>query len=137
MSRFIRKGSAAALTVFVLLASQSVFGSACILGECSAMTTEFRNLELRPKSIALLPAILTLVEKGVFNSKEKVGETAILEAAPDRYCINDRGCRSKICFTTATVSLPQPSLRARLNCIRMLTCHSGCPACFRVCSTSS
>ena len=81
MSKFIRKSSMAALALFVLLASPAVFARACIFGECSAMTTEFRNLELRPKSIALLPAISTLVEAGVFSSEEKVGETAILEAA--------------------------------------------------------
>ena len=81
MKHLIRRSGAAALAIVVLLASQSALAAACILGECSSMTTEFRNLELRPKTIALLPARSTLVEQGVFNSEEKVSETAVLEAS--------------------------------------------------------
>ncbi len=79
MNQSIRRISTAAFAVSVLLVSQSVLAAVCIWGECSAMTTEFRIMELRPKSIALLPARSTLTENGVFNSESRVGETAELE----------------------------------------------------------
>jgi hypothetical protein len=67
------------LALFTLFFSQSVLAEVCIWGECSAMTPEFRNMELRPKSIALLPARSTMTENGVFNSESRVGETFKLE----------------------------------------------------------
>ena len=70
---------AAALAIMFLLASQSAYSAVCVWGECSEMTTEFRTLEMRPKSIALLPARSSLTENGVFNSESRVGETAPLE----------------------------------------------------------
>jgi hypothetical protein len=45
------------------------------------MTTEFRNLELRPKSIALLPPHASLRKKGTFSATEMVGESLVLEAS--------------------------------------------------------
>ena len=80
MNKRMQKSIAAAFALIVLLLSQSVFAEVCIWGECSAMTTEFRNLELRPKTIALLPARSSLTEDGVFNSESRVGKTAELEA---------------------------------------------------------
>lgn len=68
-----------ALSLTLLLMSQAAHAGVCLMGECNAMTTEFRNLELRPKSIALLPAHSSLKQKGVFSSDDLVGETAILE----------------------------------------------------------
>ena len=79
MNQRLQKGTAATFALIVLLASQSVFSEVCIIGECSAMTPEFRSAELRPKSIALLPARSTLTENGVFNSESRVGETFPLE----------------------------------------------------------
>jgi hypothetical protein len=67
--------------VIFSLANHSVFAAACILGECSEMTNEFRTMQLRPKTIALLPAQSTLTEDGIFNSEEHVGETVALEAS--------------------------------------------------------
>ena len=72
---------AVALAMIVLLASQSVYAGVCVWGECSSMTNEFRNLELRPMSIVVLPARSSLTENGVFNSESRVGETAPLEEA--------------------------------------------------------
>ena len=80
MKKRIEKSVAAAFALIVVLVSQTVVAEVCIWGECSAMTTEFRNLELRPKTIALLPARSSLTEDGVFNSESRVGETAELEA---------------------------------------------------------
>lgn len=79
MNQCILLFRAAALSAIVLLASQSAVASVCIWGECSAMTTEFRTLELRPTTIALLPARSSLTENGVFNSESRVGETIELE----------------------------------------------------------
>ncbi len=79
MTRSIQHASAALLALFVLLGSQPALAEVCIIGECSAMTPEFRNMELRPKSIALLPDRSTLTENGVFNSESRVGETFPLE----------------------------------------------------------
>jgi hypothetical protein len=45
------------------------------------MTNEFRTMELRPQTIALLPARSSLTQDGLFNSENKVGETAGLEDA--------------------------------------------------------
>lgn len=81
MNRRMRGNGATVFVIIALLASQTVFAGACLIGECSAMTAEFRNLELRPKTIALLPARSTLQERGMFTSEDKVGETAMLEAA--------------------------------------------------------
>jgi hypothetical protein len=63
----------------MLLGSQPVSAGVCWWGECSEMTNEFRTMELRPQSIALLPARSSLTEDGVFNSEDRVGETAGLE----------------------------------------------------------
>lgn len=65
----------------LLLMGQSALAEVCLIGECNAMTAEFRNLELRPESIALLPAHSSLKKKGVFSSDDSVGETAVLENA--------------------------------------------------------
>jgi len=69
----------AAGLMLVLLGSQPAHAQICWWGECSDMTNEFRDLELRPESIALLPARTSLTEGGVFKSEDKVGETAGLE----------------------------------------------------------
>lgn len=79
MMKQIRNSGWAASVLLVLLSSQPVFAGVCMWGECSEMTNEFRTMELRPKSIALLPARSTLTENGVFNSENRVGETAGLE----------------------------------------------------------
>jgi hypothetical protein len=63
----------------MLLGSLPASAGVCWWGECSEMTNEFRSMELRPQTIALLPARSTLTEDGVFNSEERVGETAGLE----------------------------------------------------------
>ena len=65
----------------LLLMGQSALAEVCLFGECNAMTAEFRNLELRPESIALLPVHSSLKKKGVFSSDDSVGETAVLENA--------------------------------------------------------
>jgi hypothetical protein len=67
--------------MLVLLGSQTAFAGICLWGECSEMTNEFRTLELRPKTIALLPARSSLTQDGAFNTESKVGETAGLEDA--------------------------------------------------------
>ena len=79
MNKRMQKSIAAAIALTALLASQFVLAEVCIIGECSAMTPEFRSAELRPASIAILPARSTLTEDGVFNSESKVGETYELE----------------------------------------------------------
>ena len=84
MIRNILKCSAIVLAMCMYLASQPASAAVCLIGECSAMTTEFRNLELRPKTIALLPPLSSLAKKGVFSSQDQVGETALLEASLTR-----------------------------------------------------
>jgi len=79
MKQPIQRGCAAVIAVLVLATSQTALAEVCIIGECSAMTPEFRSMELRPNSIALLPARSTLTENGVFNSESRVGETFPLE----------------------------------------------------------
>ena len=79
MSKRIQRSGAAVLALFILAMSQAASAEVCIIGECSAMTPEFRNMELRPTTIALLPARSTLTENGVFNSESRVGETFKLE----------------------------------------------------------
>lgn len=81
MTKQFRKGLWAAGTMLMLLGSQPALAGVCLWGECSEMTNEFRTLELRPKTIALLPARSTLTQDGAFNSESKVGETAGLEDA--------------------------------------------------------
>jgi hypothetical protein len=81
MKQHIRKGGWAACAMLVLLCSQPAIAGVCLWGECSEMTNEFRSMELRPNSIALLPARSSLTQDGVFNSESKVGETAGLEDA--------------------------------------------------------
>ena len=76
-----RTGLWVAGTMMMLLGSQPALAGVCLWGECSEMTNEFRTLELRPKTIALLPARSSLTEDGVFNSESRVGETAELEDA--------------------------------------------------------
>ncbi|MEH6548364.1 MAG: hypothetical protein V7711_17955 [Pseudomonadales bacterium] len=51
----------------------------CLVGECSAMTPEFRSMSLRPKTIALLPPLASLATKHVFTSEEMVAEARPLE----------------------------------------------------------
>jgi hypothetical protein len=72
-------------TAILMFAGHSASAAVCIIGECSEMTNEFRTMELRPKTIALLPARSTLTEDGVFNSEEHVGETAELEESLAKY----------------------------------------------------
>ena len=81
MTNKILKRSAIVFAASVLLLSQQAGAAVCLIGECSAMTTEFRNLELRPTTIALLPPLSSLKKKGVFTSEDEVGETALLEAS--------------------------------------------------------
>ena len=76
-----RKGLWAAATMMMLLGSHSAVAGVCLWGECSEMTNEFRTMELRPQTIALLPARSSLTEDGIFNSESRVGETAELEDA--------------------------------------------------------
>ncbi len=67
--------------VALLFVQPAIAKIVCGFGECNAMTTEFRNLELRPESIALLPPHSSLLKKGVFSGEEMVGETVMLEAS--------------------------------------------------------
>ena len=81
----VRYSLKAAGLMLVLLGSQPAHAGICWWGECSEMTNEFRTLELRPETIALLPARTSLTEGGVFKSENKVGETAGLEDALGNY----------------------------------------------------
>jgi len=65
----------------LLFAQPTIAQQICVMGGCNAMTTEFRNLKLRPESIALLPPQASLRKKGTFSSTEMVGESLILEAS--------------------------------------------------------
>ena len=80
MRQMNRKLGVALFAFLAIVAGQTAHARACVIGECSAMTTEFRNLELRPKTIALLPPISTLIEKGIMNDSDKTSETALLES---------------------------------------------------------
>ena len=53
----------------------------CFIGECNAMTTEFRDLTLRPGRIAVLPPFATLHQKNVLSTDEKVAQARPLEDA--------------------------------------------------------
>lgn len=70
-----------AAIVVLLFGQSAVAQQVCMLGECNAMTDEFRNLELRPQSIALLPPHSSLKKKGFISSENMVGETEVLEAS--------------------------------------------------------
>ena len=76
----LRSGLLAAGVLLLFLGSPPAVAGVCIWGECSEMTNEFRNLELRPQSIALLPARTSLTQDGVFGNEDKVGETALDKA---------------------------------------------------------
>ena len=64
-----------------LLASQAGYGQACVFGACTAMTNEFRTMELRPATIALLPPQATLKKKKMLMAEDMVGEAQPLEAS--------------------------------------------------------
>ena len=53
----------------------------CFVGECNAMTTEFRDLTLRPKHIAVLPPFATLHQKNILSTDEKLAQARPLEDA--------------------------------------------------------
>lgn len=94
MNTLMRKLSQCAALCALLLSGQSVFAGACIWGECSEMTNEFRDGTLRPQTIALLPARTSMTEDGVFEKSNKVGETAGLEDILGSYLeaqMTDRG----------------------------------------------
>jgi len=94
MTKQFQRGLWAAGMMLMLLGSQPALAGVCWWGECSEMTNEFRTMELRPKTIALLPARSSLTQDGVFNSENKVGETAGLEDALAKYLekqISSRG----------------------------------------------
>lgn len=81
MMRQLRRILLAAGTVLTVFGSQPALAGICWWGECSEMTNEFRSLELRPRTIALLPARSSLTEDGLFSKENRVGETAGLEEA--------------------------------------------------------
>lgn len=85
MTGVLRGGLLAAVALLMFLGSSSADAGVCMWGECSDMTNEFRTLELRPQSIALLPARTSLTEDGVFGNEDKVGETAGLEDTLGNY----------------------------------------------------
>ena len=77
---------ALAFTVVCMIAMPTVVSAQiehqlCLLGECNAMTTEFRDLTLRPKRIAVLPAHATLHQKKVLSTDEMVAQARPLEDA--------------------------------------------------------
>lgn len=72
--------SAVTLAATTLFATPAV-AAPCILAACKAMTTEFRDRELRPQTIAVLPPHSTLRKKNVIGSEDMVGESEGLEAA--------------------------------------------------------
>jgi len=84
MKLSVYRYSALVLAALVVLAPRPAAAGVCLIGECSAMTTEFRNLELRPKSIALLPPMSSLSKKGVFTTGEEATDTVQLEQALTR-----------------------------------------------------
>jgi hypothetical protein len=116
MNQSTRISGAAAVVALLLLASQSAFAGACLIGECNAMTMEFRNLELRPTTIVLLPAQSTLKAKGVFNSKDQVGETAMLEASLAEQLVKQISSRGyEVRFLTTDEINADPQLTTLVN----------------------
>lgn len=94
MNNLMWKFSKFAALAVLLLSGQSAFAGACLWGECSEMTNEFRDGTLRPKTIALLPARTSMTEDGVFEKANKVAEVAKLEDKLGTYLesqITDRG----------------------------------------------
>ena len=85
MIRLFKSGLLAVGALLIFLGSQPAAAGICLWGECSEMTNEFRSLELRPQSIALLPARTSLTQDGVFGNEDKVGETAGLEDTLGKY----------------------------------------------------
>ncbi len=63
----------------VLLGSQAAYGQACVFGACTAMTNEFRTMELRPQTIALLPPQANLKKKKMLMAEDMVAESEPLE----------------------------------------------------------
>ncbi len=87
------------LASIFFIAPKQAEAQVCLIGECSAMTTEFRTGDLRPQSIAILPPLSSLKEKGVFTSSDEVAETAMLEAALTREIdtqLTKRGYQTRI-----------------------------------------
>jgi hypothetical protein len=116
MTRNILKRSAMVFAASVLMLSQQAGAAVCLLGECSAMTTEFRNLELRPTTIALLPALSSLKKKGVFASEDQVGETALLEVSLARELEKQLTSRGYVVRTLSAEEVSGDSdLKALLN----------------------
>ena len=72
-------------TLFIVAASfpvaeaQMIKKNICAMSACAAMTTEFRDGTLRPRTVALLPVQAQLYKKGVFASDELVSEARPLE----------------------------------------------------------
>lgn len=97
--------------LLVLLGSQSAYAGVCLWGECSEMTNEFRSLELRPATIALLPARTSLTEGGVFKSENKVGETAGLEDALGNHLEKEISARG---YTVRRVTFDEIAADAQL-----------------------
>lgn len=64
-----------------LAASAQTEHQLCFVGECNAMTTEFRDLTLRPATIALLQPQAVLHQKNVLSTEEMVAEARPLEEA--------------------------------------------------------
>ena len=64
-----------------LAASAQTEHQLCFVGECNAMTTEFRDLTLRPATIALLQPRAVLHQKNVLSTEEMVAEARPLEEA--------------------------------------------------------
>lgn len=85
MTKLFGRGLLAAATMLMIFSSQPATAGVCWWGECSEMTNEFRSGELRPQTIALLPARSTLTQDGVFSSENKIGETAELEDLLAKY----------------------------------------------------
>ena len=69
------------MSVAPQIANAQTANQVCLLGECNAMTTQFRDLTLRPKTIALLMPQASLHQKNVLSTDEKVGEARALEEA--------------------------------------------------------
>ena len=63
MSRNLVCLRACGVVLALLLGSQGAHGQACVFGACTAMTNEFRTMELRPQTIALLPPQADLKKK--------------------------------------------------------------------------
>ena len=104
------------LASIFLLVTQPAAAAVCLVGECSAMTTEFRNLELRPKTIAILPPLSSLKEKGVFTSGDEVGETAQLELSLTRELEKELSSRGyKVRTLTSEEINGNPELKTLLS----------------------